>query len=99
MVGFGRLVSESGRSSVENYECGNPYLKTAFEVLGDCPGVYGARFSGAGFRGCCIGLAEPGAEREIARRALGAYLHAHPDVAGEAEVYFCRSADGAGLLT
>ena len=38
LAGFGRLVSESGQSSVENYECGNPYLRTAFEVLRDCPG-------------------------------------------------------------
>ena len=64
----------------------------------DCPGVYGARFSGAGFRGRCIGLAAPGAEDEIARTALAAYLRAHPDMAGEGEVYFCRSADGAGFL-
>jgi galactokinase len=96
--GFGRLVNESGRSSVENYECGNPYLRTAFEVLRECPGVYGARFSGAGFRGCCIGLTEPGAQVEIARRTLDAYLRAHPDMSGVAKVYFCRSADGAGLL-
>jgi galactokinase len=27
-----------------------------FEILKDTPGVYGARFSGAGYRGCCIGL-------------------------------------------
>ncbi len=99
LAGFGRLVSESGRSSVENYECGNAYLRTAFDALRACPGVYGARFSGAGFRGCCIALAEPGAEQGIADRALGAYLRVHPDMEGEAEVYFCRSADGAGLLT
>ncbi len=98
MAGFGRLVTESGRSSVENYECGNPYLRSAFEALRACPGVYGARFSGAGFRGCCIGLAEPGAEEEIGGRALRAYLRAHPDMEGRAEVYFCRSADGAGLI-
>jgi len=98
LAGFGRLVTESGRSSVENYECGNAYMRTAFDALRECPGVYGARFSGAGFRGCCIALAEPGSEDEIAGRALGAYLRAHPDMEGQAEVYFCRSADGAGLL-
>ena len=95
---FGQLVNESGRSSIENYECGNAYLRTAYEVLRDCPGVYGARFSGAGFRGCCIGLARPECEEEIARAALSAYLEAHPDMEGKAEVYFCRPADGAGLL-
>jgi galactokinase len=98
LQGFGRLVSESGRSSVENYECGNPHLRTACEALRDSPGVYGARFSGGGFRGCCIGLAQPGAEEEIARASLARYLRAHPDMEGRARVYFCRSAQGAGLL-
>ncbi len=98
LEGFGALVSESGRSSVENYECGNVYLRTAYEVLRDCAGVYGARFSGGGFRGCCIGLARPECEDEIAEAALSGYLAAHPDMEGQAEVYFCRSADGAAML-
>lgn len=95
---FGRLMNESGRSSVENYECGNDYLRTAFRVLRQCPGVYGARFSGAGFRGCCIGLARPEAEGRIAEQALREYLEEHPDMDGEAEVYFCRSGAGAALM-
>ncbi len=98
LQGFGRLMNESGWSSVGNYECGNDYLRSAFRALHECQGVYGARFSGAGFRGCCIGLARPEAEAEIAEQALGRYLEAHPDMEGEAEVYFCRSAAGAGLV-
>jgi galactokinase len=98
LAGFGRLVSESGRSSVENYECGNSYLVAAYEALCGCPGVYGARFSGAGFRGCCIGLAEAGREEDIACAALGAYLSECPDMTGEAEVFFCRSAPGACII-
>ncbi|MFO7955805.1 MAG: galactokinase family protein [Candidatus Brocadiia bacterium] len=95
---FGGLMDESGRSSVENYECGNDYLRTAFRVLRECSGVYGARFSGAGFRGCCIGLARPESEPRIAEQALREYLEEHPDMEGEAEVYFCRSAAGAALV-
>jgi galactokinase len=92
--GFGRLVGESGRSSIDNYECGNPYLRDAFEILGGCAGVYGARFSGAGFRGCCIGLCDPDAAGDAAREALAAYRAKHPDMAG-AEAYVCRSSDAA----
>jgi len=98
LQGFGRLMTESGRSSVENYECGNSYLRAAFEALAGCAGVYGARFSGAGFRGCCIGLADPERECEIAEQAMRRYLSACPDMADRARIYFCRSADGAGLL-
>jgi galactokinase len=98
LADFGRLVNESCLSSIEKYECGNPYLRTAYWALRERPGVYGARFSGGGFRGCCIGLARPGAEDEIRRQALGAYLAEHPDMEGQAEVYFCRSGPGARLL-
>jgi galactokinase len=96
--GFGRLMSESGRSSIENYECGNAYLRAAYEALRDSPGVFGARFSGAGFRGCCVGLARPECEGEIARSALSRYVAACPDMAGKAEVYFCRPGRAAQLL-
>ena len=99
LVQFGRLMSASGRSSVEDYECGNRYLRSAYEILCDCPGVYGARFSGAGFRGCCVALVRPECEEEIARLALERYVEVHPDVVGRAKVYFCRSGDGAALLT
>ncbi|NLW51058.1 MAG: hypothetical protein GXY85_09505 [Candidatus Brocadiaceae bacterium] len=95
---FGRLMTESGRSSIELYECGTAHLRTGYEVLSGAPGVYGARFSGAGFRGCCVALVRPGCEAEIARCVLTGYLRAHPDVEGEAEVFFCRSGDGAAVL-
>jgi len=98
LAAFGELMNESGRSSIENYECGNAYLRAAYEALRVCEGVYGARFSGAGFRGCCVGLARPGAEAGIAREALAAYLAACPDMQDRARVYFCRSADGAALM-
>ncbi len=98
MAEFGRLVTESGQSSIDNYECGNPYLCTAYEVLRDCPGVYGARFSGAGFRGCCIALVRPGMAQTVAGTALDAYVKAHPDMAGDAGFYWCSLGDGAGVL-
>jgi galactokinase/galacturonokinase len=99
LIGFGRLVTDSGWSSVRNYECGNEYLRSAFEVLTACEGAYGARFSGAGFRGCCIGLAEGERADGIAREALAAYIAKHPDMAGAAEAYCCSSADGACILS
>ena len=53
---FGALVSESGASSIENYECGTPAMVSLFETLVEQPGVFGARFSGAGFGGSCLAL-------------------------------------------
>lgn len=95
---FGALVSESGRSSIENYECGSPELITLYEALCGCEGVYGARFSGAGFRGSCIGLYEPGAEHAIRSVIDRVFPQKHPHLAETYEVHFCQSADGASLL-
>jgi galactokinase/galacturonokinase len=95
---FGRLVSESGQSSIENYECGNRYLRTAYQVLRETPGVLGARFSGAGFRGCCIGIMGEGPCAGLRETVLSRYVEQHPDMKGRAEVRFCRTADGAGFV-
>ncbi|MDP6439582.1 MAG: galactokinase family protein [Candidatus Brocadiia bacterium] len=98
LEGFGRLMNESGRSSVENYECGNAYLRTACRVLRETPGVLGARFSGAGFRGCCIGLTARDVSEEMRGDILRRYVAEHPDMEGRAEVRACASADGAGFV-
>ena len=98
IVGFGELINESGRSSVEDYECGGPELVTLYEVLRRIEGVYGARFSGGGFRGSCIGLYRLGAEEGIGAAVDQAFPAAHPHIADTYEVHFCRSDDGANLL-
>lgn len=95
---FGKLMVESGESSVHDYECGCPELTTIFDVMKTCPGVYGARFSGAGYRGCCIGLAEPGARDELVARLAAVYPVRHPQYADKYHVHFCRTADGAALV-
>ena len=68
LMSFGKLMSESGESSVYQYECGCPELITIYETLKETPGVYGARFSGAGYRGCCIGLIDPTYKDSIKKR-------------------------------
>lgn len=95
---FGQLITESGKSSIENYECGSPELITLYEILCATDGVYGARFSGGGFRGSCIALYQPGAEDAIRQAVSEAFPKAHPHLAGEFGLYFCKSSDGAKLL-
>ncbi|KAL2644849.1 hypothetical protein R1flu_012436 [Riccia fluitans] len=56
MEAFGELMSKSGQSSIDSYECGCEPLIQLRRILLDAPGVFGARFSGAGFRGCCVAL-------------------------------------------
>jgi galactokinase len=98
LASFGRLISQSGRSSIKNYECGSAELITLYEALRDADGVYGARFSGGGFRGSCIGLYRPGAEDNIASAVGKAFPAAHLHLADAYQLHFCDSDDGAMLL-
>jgi galacturonokinase len=95
---FGRLIFESGESSVHNYECGCPELISIFGILKDCPGVYGARFSGAGYRGCCIGIVNPAYKDEIKKRIDSAYPILHPEYKDKYSVYFCKTGNSAEIL-
>ncbi len=87
---FGELVSASGESSVKNYECGSPQLITLYETLHQTPGVFGARFSGAGFRGSCLALIDPSAREAIAEAIHRRYPAAHPGEAEAYSIHFCQ---------
>ena len=67
--GYGQLVFESGKSSIYSYECGCDELKKLYEIMADTDGIYGGRFSGAGFKGCCMALIDPGKAEEIEANA------------------------------
>jgi galacturonokinase len=96
---FGQLVSESGRSSIENYECGAPELVTLYEALLEAPGVFGARFSGAGFRGSCLALVDPQHFDAAAQFVRERYLHAYPQYRQTFGFFRCASGPAARLLT
>jgi galactokinase len=94
----GQLVAESGRSSIDNYECGAPELIALYEALLAAPGVYGARFSGAGFRGSCIALVDPGRAGDASDYVHEAYLRAHPQYAATFGFFRCSPGPAAHLL-
>lgn len=97
-VRFGQLVAESGRSSIENYECGAPELVALYEAFMATPGVYGARFSGAGFRGSCLALIDPAAADAVGPEVRQRYLRAFPQYATTFGFFRCASGPPAGLL-
>lgn len=94
---FGRLSFESGHSSIYNWETGSPELKKLYEIMTETDGIYGGRFSGAGFKGCCMALIDPAYEERIAHDVTEAYLKAFPHLEGKYSVHFCESADGVHL--
>ena len=94
---FGGQIFSSGESSIHNYESGCPELITIYETLRDTPGVYGARFSGAGYRGACIGVIDPDRRDAVAEAIHRVYPEAHPAFAREYRVFFGRTDDGARI--
>ena len=94
---YGRLCFESGWSSIYNYETGSDELKTLYEIMQTTDGIYGGRFSGAGFKGCCMALVDPAYKELIEERVTREYLKVFPGLSGKYSVHFCHSADGADL--
>ena len=94
---FGRLSFESGKSSIYNWETGSPELKTLYEIMTETEGIYGGRFSGAGFKGCCMAIIDPASEESIKETVTRRYLEAFPHLEGKYSVHICNTADGVKL--
>ena len=48
----------------------------------DTDGIYGGRFSGAGFKGCCMALIDPDKAEDIEAKVTAEYLRAFPALEG-----------------
>ena len=94
---YGRLSFESGWSSIHNWETGSPELKALYEIMLHTDGIYGGRFSGAGFKGCCMALSQPSEREHIVRHITQEYLRAFPALEGKFSIHVCHSADGITL--
>jgi galactokinase/galacturonokinase len=95
---FGQLMSDSCRSSVENYETGSDEQRALQRCLLATPGVLGARFSGAGHGGCNVALVEADRAGSAREHALAAYRQAVPDLAGAARAFLVDPSDGARVV-
>ena len=91
---YGKLSFASGRSSIENWETGSPELKALYEIMLRTDGIYGGRFSGAGFKGCCMALIDPAFAESIERTVTEEYLKIFPQLRGKFSVHLCETADG-----
>lgn len=94
---FGRLCFESGHSSIYNWETGSPELIKLYEIMTETDGIYGGRFSGAGFKGCCMAIIDPDKGEQIVENVTRKYLEAFPNLEGKYSAHICNSADGVKL--
>ena len=94
---YGRLSFESGWSSIHNWESGAPEQIRLYEIMRETSGIYGGRFSGAGFKGCCMALVDPAKVDDIRAEVERKYLTAYPEMNGKYSFHLCESADGVIL--
>ena len=95
---FGKLSFDSCESSIHNYECGSPELIAIYEIMRSLPGVYGGRFSGAGFKGACIALVDPAHKAEIEKVLTERYLEQFPEYEKTFQVFWVKPDDGARFV-
>ena len=94
---YGRLCTESGYSSIHVWETGSKQLKSLYEIIIKVDGVYGGRFSGAGFKGCCMAIIDPEKQEQIVKEVTEKYLQEFPELKDKFSAYVCDTADGVKL--
>ena len=95
---FGKLCFDSCESSIHNYECGSPELIGIYEILRSLPGVFGGRFSGAGFKGAVIALVDPADKEDVERELTRRYLEEFPEYEKTFKVFWVQPDDGARFV-
>lgn len=96
MISFGQIIKESGKSSIDLYEAGSDLLRDLNEIINTTDGVYGGRFMGGGFNGCCLAVINPNKRKEIMDTISKKYSEMHPEIKDLFGLYTCKSANGIG---
>ena len=94
---FGKYVTASGDSSINNWETGSKELIDLFNIIKNTKGVYGTRFSGSGYKGCCIAFLDPEQSDTIFKEVKDKYLSIYPNLINKYSHHLCKSADGVKL--
>ena len=91
-VAFGKLMRESHRSSMENFENSTPELDALVEISCAQEGVYGARLTGGGFGGAIVALVSLSLIDDIAKTVEAEYFER---TGHNGKAYQCLIGDGA----
>ncbi len=95
---FGKLSFASCESSIHNYECGSQELIAIYDIMKEQKGVWGGRFSGAGFKGACIALVDPAYKEEIEKELTERYLEQFPEYETTFKVFWVKPDNGARFV-
>ena len=95
---FGKLSFASCESSIHNYECGSQELIAIYDIIKELKGIWGGRFSGAGFKGACIALVDPEYKDSIQKELTERYLEQFPEYETTFQVFWVRPDNGARFV-
>lgn len=95
---FGKLSFDSCESSMNNYECGSPELIAIYKAMRGLEGVYGGRFSGAGFKGAVIALVDPAYKEQVEKAVTEKYLAEFPEYETTFQTFWVKPDDGARFV-
>lgn len=89
---FGQLMNASCESSIINYESGSDILIELHELASGTDGVYGSRFSGGGYGGCVVALAQRASAENNCARIAKEFRARHPEL--PSKVFIAETGDG-----
>lgn len=89
---FGQLMNQSCQSSINNYEVGSEVLIELHELVSGTSGIYGSRFSGGGYGGCVVALAERGSAQDKSVEIGEKFAARHANL--PSQVFVAEMADG-----
>lgn len=85
--------------NILHYGCVHPELSSPSKGdRGGLSGVYGGRFSGAGFKGAVIALVDPKHKEEIEAELTKQYLAEYPEYENTFKVFWVKPDDGARFI-
>lgn len=89
---FGTLMNQSCQSSISNYESGSEILIELHGLVSSTSGVYGSRFSGGGYGGCVVGLANQEYADQARLEIAEKFTATHPEL--PSKVFISETGDG-----
>ncbi|HML95175.1 MAG TPA: hypothetical protein PKC29_07065 [Thermodesulfobacteriota bacterium] len=95
LVKLGRLMNESTESTLNNYEAGDPAVRSLVEIMGGTDGVYGCAYDGGV---SLTGLVHKDFPEEAGEGILKVFADRHPEPGDKAAVYFSGTGDGLRIV-
>ena len=83
---FGLLMNRSCSSSINHYESGSDVLIELHELVSNTNGIHGSRFSGGGYGGCVVALAQANLVEEASQVILERFSALHPELPSQVQV-------------